>query len=299
MTWFIFALMAPAFFSASNFVDRFLVEKRIKNPAILTILDAFFILAVGLLVLAAIGFPIFSLSQTVLIILAGMLIGIGLFPYYAAIAIDDPSRVVTYFQTIPVFVLALSYIFLHEALLPNELLGFAAVVLGAFILSIKKFDRHFFKLRRSFWYMMIASLCIAVSIVIFRFVVVKQGFWSSLGYDFIGEGLGGLTLLFSARYRRGSIKAFQKVTANLFAIFSANQGIYMLGRFFSYQAVAMAPVALVSAVGGLQPLYTLVFGIILSIFFPSIIKEDIRRKTIAIKAAAMALMLFGLWFMYR
>ncbi len=294
----IFAIIAPAFFSISNFFDRFIAEKQIKNPGVLTIFAALASLITGAIVLLIIGFPVFPANQMALILLAGILSGIGLLPYYAAISIDDASRVVPYFQMIPVMVLLLSYIFLRESLSSQQLVGFAVIVSGAFLLSIKKFDRHLFRLTRSLGYMAITSLCIAVSIVIFRSVIVQQTFWPSLGYDFLGEGLGGVLLLLLPYYRLGSLDLFKNFKIKVWLTMAGDQGFYTLGRFFSFQALAVIPAALVSSFNGLLPFYTLTFGIVLSVWFPKIIKEDIRRSTLAIKFAAMILLALGVWLVY-
>ncbi len=294
----IFAIIAPAFFSISNFFDRFIAAKQIKNPGVLTVFGALASLITGLAVLIIIGFPMFPANQMALILLAGILVGAGLLPYYAAMSIDDASRVVPYFQMIPVMVLLLSYIFLHESLTRQQLVGFAVIVSGAFLLSLKKLDGKIFRLTKSMRYMALASLCIAASIVIFKFVVIHQTFWPSLGYDFLGEGMGGALLLLMPGYRKGSLKFFEHFRTKIWITMAWDQGFYTLGRFFSFQALALIPAALVASLNGLLPFYTLAFGIVLSVWFPSVIKEDIRRHTILMKLAAMLLLAFGVWLVY-
>jgi len=293
------ALIAPVCFAANNFIDHFLIEKKINSAAVLTIFASVFGLAVGVLVLALVGFPVLPWGQTALLLLSGALIGIAIFPYYLAIATDDPSRVVPFFQTIPVFVVVGGYVFLREPVSSSQLAGIGAITLGAFLLSVKKFNFGLFRLRRSLWLMLLSSLCIAASIVLFRFVVVNQEFWPSLGYDILGEGLGGLLLLLFARYRRQSMQELKKISLNLGLIFGANQAVYLAGRALAYKAVALAPAALVAAVGGVQPFYVLIVGTALSVWFPSFIKEDIRQSVIALKVSAICLIFIGAWFVYR
>lgn len=299
MPWFVLALIAPTCFSVNNFIDRFLIEKKINNAGVLTIFASAIGLAVGIFVLALADFPILPFGQTVLLLLSGMFIGIAIFPYYKAIAIDDPSRVVPFFQTVPVFVAVGAYFFLHEPISAAQLAGIGAITLGAFLLSVKKFNFGLFKLRLSLWLILLSSFCIAASIVLFRFVAVSQAFWPSLGYDLVGEGLGGLLLLIFSKYRLNSRQELKKISGNFSLIFSANQMIYLLGRFFSYKAVSLAPAALVAAISGVQPFYVLVLGTALSVWFPSIIKEDIRQAIITLKVLAICLIFVGVWFVYR
>lgn len=293
------ALTAPICFTVNNFIDRFLIEKKINNAGVLTIFAAALGLGIGILVLALAGFPVLPFGQTVLLLLSGAFIGIAIFPYYKAIAIDDPSRVVPFFQTIPVFVVAGAYVFLREPISAAQLAGIGAITLGAFLLSIKKFNFGLFRLRLSLWLMLLSSFCIAASIVLFRFVVANQEFWPSLGYDFVGEGLGGLLLLGFAKYRFHSRQELKKLSGGLGLIFGVNHAIYLLGRLFAFKAVSLAPAALVAALGGVQPFYVLVFGTALSVWFPSFVKEDIRKSIIALKVLAICLIFIGVWFVYR
>ena len=191
MSWIILALSSRAIFAGNNFVDQFLVEKRIKNPAVLTIFAGWVMLVFGVVILAFVHFPVLPFGQTILLLISGMLVGISVLPYFAALAIDEASRVVPFFQTIPIFVLLLSYIFLRELPLPHQFIGVGAIVAGAFLLSIKEFNWNLFRPRKSLGHMVLSSFCIASSFVLFRFVVVHQSFWSSFGYDLVGEGLGG------------------------------------------------------------------------------------------------------------
>jgi len=79
----------------------------------------------------------------------------------------------------------------------------------------------------------------------------------------------------------------------MFLILVINEVIYLVGHVLNFLAVSLAPVALVSALGGIQPFFMLVFGIILSIFWPKIIKEDITKKTLLIKFVSVLLIFLG------
>mgnify|MGYP001597281177 CR=1 FL=1 len=184
-------MASRAIFGGNNFVDQFLVEKRIKNPGVLTVFAGVVMFIFGVIILAFVHFPVLPFWQTILLLVSGMLVGISVLPYFAALAIDEASRVVPFFQTIPIFVLLLSYIFLRELPLPHQFIGVGSIVAGAFLLSIKEFNWNLFRLRKSLGYMLLSSFCIAGSFVLFRFVVVHQSFWSSFGYELAGEGLGG------------------------------------------------------------------------------------------------------------
>jgi hypothetical protein len=57
--------------------------------------------------------------------------------------------------------------------------------------------------------------------------------------------------------------------------------------------------SIVSALGGFQPLFVLALAVFISIKLPKILKEELSKKVILMKLAAILLMLGGLWLVYR
>jgi hypothetical protein len=68
-----------------------------------------------------------------------------------------------------------------------------------------------------------------------------------------------------------------------------------LGRLLSIFAFALGPVALVSAVGALQPSITLIYILALSLFLPGLIEEEIDRRTLVLKFLAGFLVVIGIY----
>jgi uncharacterized membrane protein len=58
--WIYFALASAAFYSVTNFIEKFLVEKRIKDPLLITIFSGLTSLILGIIILAFKGFHIIS-----------------------------------------------------------------------------------------------------------------------------------------------------------------------------------------------------------------------------------------------
>ena len=61
----------------------------------------------------------------------------------------------------------------------------------------------------------------------------------------------------------------------------------------------IGPTALVSVVGGIQPLFALVIGLVLSKWVPQIIKEDTKKGTVVLKLVAIAIIFVGVIFINR
>lgn len=294
MFWIFLSVFATAVYGASSFADKVLIEKRIKNPMALAILGGFFALFVGVIILAIQGFPIIPALPLAIILFAGLLSELALIPYYKAISLDDASKVTPIFQTIPIFVLVLSYFIVREALQPIQVAGFFIVLMGGLVLSIEGSGTNPFKVKKSFWYMILASFCYALPMVLFKAIILQDfGFWTTLGYEFIGYGIAAAILLWA--YMENTKKEFRNMPKSTWAIISINEGSYILARFCSFYAAVLAPVSLVAVIGGTQPLFTLFYGVILSVWFPKIISEDMRKTTIALKLAVAAIILVGIW----
>ena len=298
MSWIFFTISASALYAGSNFFDKFLIEKRVRDPMILAILGGFLTCLVGLVVLVFKGFPAISSGQLIYMLIAGTLFELALVPWYKAISLDDVSRVAPIFQTIPVLVLIMSYLFLGERLLGGQLFGFVFILIGGYLLSAEKLGQQIFKMRRTLWWALLSSLLFAIPLVLFKFVSLDQGFWDSLAYEFIGAGIGGVILILFVIFskRAGFKQEVIEKGLKSWSLIGVNEIIYVFARMLNFYAIALASVSLVTVLGGFQPFFLLGFGLILSRWFPGIVKEDIQKSTVILKLIAIILIFAGVWF---
>ncbi|MHB8599155.1 MAG: EamA family transporter [Ktedonobacteraceae bacterium] len=299
MSWIVFAIVTQVLFAVSNFIDKFLIDKRIRDTLLVTILAGLASFLLGLLIFLVRGFSIIETKQLVLILISGILLELYLIPYFKALTMDEVSRIVPLFQFMPVFVLILSYFILGEALTGKQFLGSVFIIGGGFILAAKKIEGGgIFKLRKSLWLMVIASLLYAVTGVLFKWVVVAQDFWLTLAYEDIGMGIGAIILLLWPSYRAGFRRETRKLKLSTWGLLFVNETVYVLALLSMFYAILLGSVALVSVIGGVQPFFVLLYGLILSIWFPSIIQEDIQRETVLLKALAILLIFIGGYLVY-
>jgi uncharacterized membrane protein len=302
MPWIIPALSAPLFYCLSNFIDRFLVEKRVRDPWALAAFGGFAsALPVGLILLALGGFPIFRAYNLAALFAGGILGELALVPWYAAVATDDASRLSPLFKFVPLFALILAYVFLGERLSADQAAGFALVLAGGIALSIEGKAGGFMHLKRSFWLMMLSSLLFALPGILFKSAAADNSFLGSLGYEFLGASTGSVLILtLAGKVRRSQfISEFRLLTGGTWLVFLLNEIIYMAGRFCTFYALILAPVALIFAVGGSQDLFMISLGALFSWKFPAFIKENVSRKTLILKIAAVSVMLCGIWIANR
>lgn len=161
MSWLIFAILPYVLYSITNYIEKFIVDKEINEPGTLTILSGFLTILVAALLFIIKGFPIIASFQALLLLVIGILLIFYYIPYFKALSLDDASRVVPLYQFYPIFSLALSFIFLHQGLKGIQFIGFGLITIGGFLLGTEKISGKIFSLRKSFWYMMLASLMYA------------------------------------------------------------------------------------------------------------------------------------------
>lgn len=297
MPWYLFALATPAFYTFSNFIDKYLLEKKFREPVTITAVTCIISGLIGLLAGLVFGFADLGFTQISMIVAAGLLLTFYTLPYYEAMKLDDASRVVPLFQFIPVFTLIMSAVFLKETLLPRQIAGLLVVVLSGVAISAEKLEGRMFRPRKSLWYMLLSSLMYGSVGIIFRLAVREASFWAILPYEYLGTGLGGL-LLFLLPVTRRNIKRDVVVMRSSAGIILVNNVIAIAAQLSETYAISLVAVPLVNLLGSVQPLFSLGLGFLLTKKLPGLIKEDISRTMITRKLASIGLIFVGLYLVY-
>jgi drug/metabolite transporter (DMT)-like permease len=296
MNWFFIALVAPIFHAIANHVDKHIISSYFKGVSVgsLIIFSSIF----ALLILPIIYFinpSIFSISSFVIwaLILNGAL-GLGYIIFYLYALFDEEASVVApFFQLIPVFGFILGYLFLGEILTTRQGLAAAAIVIGAFILSLD--INNNLKLKKKLIYLMLSSsLLFALNNVIFKYFAIDTGFSISLFWTMVGQvALGIFLYIFVKSYRLSFVKVIKENSKKVLGLNVLNGFIILLGDLGSFYALLFAPVALVFAVSGFQPLFVFIFGIMLTLFFPKLGKESLERNILIQKIIGILIIILG------
>lgn len=297
MPWYFFAFLTPTLFGISNFIDKYVVEKKVRDPWVIVAVTSILAGVLGFILIFILGFPDVGILQTILLIGSGILLVFYLIPYYSALKMDDASRVVPLFQFIPVFSLVLSAVFLKESLNLRQTAGLLVVVFGGLFLSLERVSGKIFAPRKSLWFMLLSGFMYGTVAILFRFVSKDVNFWTSLAYEFMGSGLGGLLLFIFPNVRKNFSSQIQALKSIL-GLEIINNVLAILAQTSEVYAVTLIAVPFVNVVGGIQPILLLVFGIILSKWFPGVVSEDISRRTIMHKVLAAAVIFMGLYLVY-
>ncbi len=294
MDWLIFALLAPFLWSFTNILDRILTSRYV-NPMHYMIIGGFTWLA-NLVFFPWSNLKIISLTFVLLVLLVGLLrISTFLF-YLKAMQIEEASIVAPLGNLSTLFILIMSAVFLKEILTKNQLIAFFLILIGAFILSVKK-AKGLFKLRKALWFILINTSLWAVSYVLLKFAYKYVTLWDALVLIAIGEALGCFLLLLNKKQRDSFVKNVKRYKRNVWLLIAVSSFFAILGGLASCAAILLGSVSLVSVVGGFQGLFVLIMALLLSKYFPKILKEELDRKVLLTKFVAIALMIIGLYFL--
>ena len=283
-------LIVPFLYMVANMLDKFQLhgEDLDSQPLALMALGGFFSL-VGVVPLGiwiyATGTPFGGLESIVPLVFNELLYMAGMWIYMVAMKTEEPSRVVPFFQSIPVFGLIGAFLLLNEKMTVIQLLAVGMLTGGGFLLSFHKGKVK----KKLVALMLLSSALLAGYDVIFAefgrdihpasaifITLTAKSFWTV--FIFVGkEERRGFVLGLRTRLKLQSVSEISCMLADV-----------SLCYFLLY-----FPVALVQAVSCTQPLFVFVAALLIARFFPKVICEEFQGLTMAQKAFAIILMVAG------
>lgn len=294
MNWFLISLLGPLLYALTNYIDKILLEKYFKESGIGTILLFSSLISIfALPIFFVIDKTVLDVNIVNILILAVKgILGVGvLWCYLIALKNEEASVVIVFYQLVPVFGGILGYFFLNEVLTLMQLISMAIIILGTTIISFEIDSDNHFKLRKQTVVpMLAASLFWAIGGVIFKLVALEENLWRSLFWEHVMLVLVGIIIYLTiSSYRKNFISALKNNSKNILSLNFLNEFIYISGNVAVSYAYLLAPIALVLLSESFQPIFVLIIGIILTIFFPKLATEKIRAKHIWQKIIAICL----------
>ncbi|OGY44845.1 MAG: hypothetical protein A3B89_04750 [Candidatus Buchananbacteria bacterium RIFCSPHIGHO2_02_FULL_40_13] len=300
MTWLIITVIAYLLNALAVTIDKFLLSKKISNPAVY----AFFIATLSLLALVFLpfGFKFYSIIQILIAITAGIIFTFSLLFMFKALGQNEASRITPFIGGLqPIFVFVLALIFLQEILSAQVLMGFLVIISGTVIIS---WQANFKKVQRNaYFFALISTALFAISYTMNKYVFIEQGFVSGFIWTRIGAFLGALLLLLGAKNR---IDIKQEIKSAGWRTKKTSQQLFLLGQtagalsfiLINYAIAISHSVALVNALQGLQYVFLLIIIFSLSWKFPQLLEEKMTPPILAKKIIATALIIGGLFILF-
>lgn len=294
---FLLALGAQLCWSVSNLIDKHITERYLRA----TSMGASLVIT-GLFVLCILPFAWLFVPlafeaewRTVVFALAcSAVYSAAILAYYHALLEGDASVVVPLYQIGPAFAVAFGYLVLGEALAAHELVGAAIVMIGAVLLSMRWNGRKSSLRWRAVSLVLLSSALFSASGLFFKMSSGFGGYGAAIFWNFVGVATVGLMGLLIRPWREGVSRNLGGANGRVFVLVNVvNEIINDAGELLYRLALTMAPLGVVAVAGGLHPVMLFALGGVLSVIWPKFIKEDIERRTLWRKFAAVVVIGIG------
>lgn len=294
MTWFIYAIAAPALWAGINHIDKYVVShySAHRHPGALVLFSSITSGIAFILIGTFADLSHLTVFQALLGMVTGALFVGGYIPYMYALQKDDVSITASLWQMIAPFSYILGVIFLHETVSFSQGASGALIIIGALLLTTN--FRQFVWNKKLFFLMALASLMLALNTVIFKIIGLQSSFWTISFWEYLGAFIFGIILVTCVpSIRRDFIGFVRDGGQKIVLLNMCAESLNIVARLLSNFAALLAPIALVYAVNGAQPMFILVYSIILTYLFPSIEREKLFGYYLLQKIVGICVIVIG------
>ncbi|PIR85431.1 hypothetical protein COU15_00650 [Candidatus Kaiserbacteria bacterium CG10_big_fil_rev_8_21_14_0_10_45_20] len=292
-SWLFFAIFAQFLSALTVFIDKYvLVSKQgIKYPAAF----AFYAALLSGVVIVLVPFGVVSLpSVTValLSVVSGSLYVLSLLFLYRVL------QVISVTEAIPITAAAgavatgiLATIFLAGDLHLTHLPAFLLLILGTFLIYCFCFSWKFFFMTVS------AGALLGASTFVVKIIFGTTDFWNALFWPLFTNVLVALFVLAPLQFR--SIKkGLQQSSGTAKGMVLVSKSFGGIAFFFTFIAISLGSVSLVSALGGLQLLFLLILVPLFMHQMPDIFKNEFSSGQVYIKIVGTLCVIIGLGLLF-
>ena len=287
--WIIFSLLAAFCRATINIVDKYVLTKWIKNPLIPVMMIGIIGLAASFIIYFFRGFAPLSNFNVFLSLVAGLLYILTAVFYFKALKEEEASRIVPLSSLSPLFILIFAGIFLGEVFTPLKYLGIILLITGAILISSRSLLKITFS--SAFGWMLLAVITASVVAVLTKYILNFTDYWTVFAWTRVGTAIGVAPIIFLYFPELKSIT--RQYGKKVIIVMSANETLNLFAVLFITIAMSIGYVTLVRALSSVSPLFVLFIAVMLSRFYPLILKEEIGRAVVLQKVLAIVLMLIG------
>lgn len=294
MSWFLLTLIGPFLYAMTNYIDKVLLEKYFKEGGVGTLMifsSLLSALALPFLLFADPSVLDVSFKNILVLMAVGIFNVLVLWFYFLALKDEEASVTVVFYQLVPVLGLVLGYFILGESISEMQFISMLIIIFGTTIISFEVDSENKFKLRKqTIIYMLAASFFWALGSVVFKSVALEENVLRSLFWEHLVLSLIGVFLFsFVGSYRKSFLLAIKMNSKKILSLNVLNEILYITGSVVFSFAYLLAPISLVLLTNSFQPIFVLVIGVFLTIFFPSIAVEKIQVKNMMQKVLAICI----------
>ncbi len=293
---FFLSLFGYFLLSVVTLLDDVVITKEKQSPLRYT----FYSIVIFLPLLGFLAFfpAVFSLSDLLLGLGSGIVLGISYFTGYQSYVTNEVSHLGPFGGGVfTLSTLILSFLFLGEQLTPVEYAGVVILVVASLLLSIEK-TRKKHATSVGFWWMGLSAALFAATNVARKFLYVRYPFTPVLLLTTGSAGIVGIALL-SFRDVRTSLAlltAKKKKRHSLRqpgTVIVVDKALGFVAVLAIQLATALGSVTIVNALSGLQYAFLFFLVYALTQFRPKLFREFFTKKEFELQAIAVALLLVG------
>lgn len=302
MDWLIFALIGTVFFSVAGVLDKVILSSYAEDSKAYIVCQilAQQVFTVPLLLMTGISF---EYPASILALFAGSLQILPALFYLRALQVEEASRVTALEYVYPLFVFMGSMIFMGETLTLRGYVGGFLLLIGCLLVSYRRNGQNgsaslsslspAIKPFLSYW-ILTAAYYLSMDYLLTSFDEWHLYTWSSLG------SLMAIVPLIGIPSVRGHVKGFFASGRMAIGALISEETFMFLGIIFSIFACGFGSVTLVTSVGALQPVLTLLLVLGLGIIMPGKardVRENTNKEALGLKALSFMIILAGVFFL--
>ncbi len=293
-TWIFFCILAYFFWAATNVADKYFLGRKFRSSLAYTIAGSLF----QLVLLLFLPFISFSMPSPLFVfygLLAGAILFCTLTVHFKCLQMEDATTIIPLGSLTPMVILVLSFLFLGENLGIKEIFSFFLLIMGGFLLTIKKIDIRKIVVSPTLKYLLPNIFVYSCAAILMKYTINNVPAFESLFLLKLGAVFASIFLLLSKNTRRDFSRQFFRLGNKSKALFAVNQLVGLAGWFFFMTAVGLGSISLVSASQGVQYIFLLFLVFLSSIFFPKMMRESLDKKTLMKKAIGIGIIMIALY----
>lgn len=275
LDWFFLALAATLIWAVCAIIVKFVRVNHIKSSAgyiVITAPTCF----IGLILLFFGPLHIPSSKMVIYILINAIITLAGYWIYLVALHKEEISRVITLFGIKPVIVLLLATVFLKEVLSFKDYLAFPLVVMGSILIAVKKKEK--FKVSQGITLTLISIVLLSIGSIFLKLAAEVDFVSMMIIRWFIMFFIIVAFFAFSKKVRKKTYEDIKQLNKKKLSLVYIAEFLGAVGMVLTYLAIQRGPVSLVNLVQSTEGLFVIVLAVLLSIFIPKILKEEITKK---------------------
>jgi len=303
LEWIVFAFLSAVFFSAAGVLDKLLLSSHANDSKAYIVCQILIQQIFTIPVIVIVGTN-FIYPESLYAVIFGCLQVLPSFYYMRAMQIEEASKVTALEYVYPLFVFIGSALLLGEVLEMKQCAGVLMLLAGTLMISYRNNCSKCSK--RQAWILALSPaikpflaywIMTAAYYLSMKYLLISIDEWHLYTWSSLGSLAAIMPLMIVPSTRLEVISFFGKGGHAIGALIS-EEAFQFMGMISSIFAYAVGSVSLVSSIGALQPILTVLLILALGSFAPRLaseIKERTDRNALIQKSFSFLVVLTGIY----